>query len=140
MDLYKTIEYLVNFCYSECPRSIELYDNYAGMNLEEIVKNFIQKAKGFEDLHFFEVKEGNDLVGYFAITNKFDLPMLWTFFTRPKYRKTELLWNEIEKVLTGKFYAGVYSSNIPAKKYLERHGGKLLETEDTKHSFFLFER
>ena len=125
-------------CYSECPRSVELYHDYAGFDLNQVIDNFLEKMNGFKDLEFKTVEHNGDLVGYFGIVNDFDLPMLWTFFTRPKYRKTDLLWNEIEKKFGGVFAAGVFSSNLPARKYLLRHGGK--EIIKGNGSYFIFER
>lgn len=131
-----TTKDIIHQCYSECPRSVELYHDYAGLNLDQVVENFIEKMKGFKDLEFIPVYHEEDLVGYFGIVKDYELPCLWTFFTRPKYRKTELLWNEIEKRFDGKFFAGVFSSNIPAKKYLERHDGREVVIENG--SYFIF--
>ena len=124
-------------CYSECPRSVELYHDYAGLTLDQVVDNFIEKMNGFKDLEFCPVYLEDDLVGYFGIVRDFEIPCLWTFFIRPKYRKTELLWDEIKKKLDGKFFAGVFTSNLPARRYLERHTGK--EIIKGSNSYFLFE-
>ena len=42
-------------CYSECPRSVELYHDYAGMDLNQVVDNFLEKMKGFKELDFYPV-------------------------------------------------------------------------------------
>lgn len=123
-------------CYSECPRSVELYHDYAGMDLNQVVDNFLEKMKGFKELDFYPVFKDEDLVGYFGVVRDFNAPMLWTFFTRPKYRKTNILWNEIIKILDYNFLAGVFTSNLPARKFLLKHGGK--EIVQGNHSFYLF--
>ena len=125
---YELIQDIVRFCYSECPRSVELYHDFAGMNVDQISENFIEKVKEFQDLEFIPVYE-EELVGYFGVVRDFNQPFLWTFFTRPKYRKTDILWKEIEKKLGKSFKAGVFTSNLPARKYLTKNGGREVITE-----------
>lgn len=134
---YQQIRKIIYQCYSECPRSVELYHDFSGMNLDQVCDNFIKKMKEFNKLEFIPVFRDEDLVGYFGIVRDFDQPFLWTFFIRPKYRKTDILWEEITKCLKFPFLAGVFESNLPARKYLTRNGGIEKVTKDG--AYFIFE-
>lgn len=135
----KNVREIIYKCYSECPRSVELYHNYAGLDLSQLVDNFMEKINKLENFEFHDVyTKDNDLVGYYGVLQGFELPILWTFFVRPKYRKTNILWENIEKGIDGNFIAGVFTSNKPAVKFLKNHGGK--EVIDLDGSYFLFER
>ena len=119
-----TIHSIVYKCYEECPRSQLFYHDFAGMSLIQIADNFLEKYNEFKNIIFKTIFDKNDLVGYYGIVNDFELPCLWTFFIRPKYRKTDLLWTDIKNTLPNKFISSVYQSNTPAIKYLLKNGGK----------------
>ena len=133
------ISHIIRECYSECPRSLELYHDYAGFSLDECVDNFVDKLNEAEnyDFHTFEV-DGN-LAGYYAITFG-ELPFLYTFFIKPEYRNSNVLpkfWAEIVKTIGDTdFMSGVYASNLPARKFLTRNGGDLHNFENISYYIF----
>ena len=126
---------IIHLCYSECPRSLELYHDFAGFSLEECVDNFIEKIEGFDTLEFTTVENNGELVGYYGFIES-DIPFLWTFFIRPKFRKNNKFFAEITNTLGNDFMSGVYSSNIPARKFLEKNGGELKEIGNISYYIF----
>lgn len=133
------MEDIIRKCYSECPRTQQLHHDFAGYNLEECVQDILKKLSELPSEYKFIQVVDKELVGYYATTNIEDKDVLYTFFVRPKFRNTEYLtkfWNHIKLEIGGDFIAPIYSSNMPAKRFLERNGGQEYNFEDG--SFFIF--
>lgn len=137
----KNIQDLVTICYSECDRSRELYHDYAGFSVKECSANFAEKLNSLNGYDFYLVYDNSELIGYFGTTEIDNLDCLYTFFVRPKFRKSDYLkkyWKLIESKFDGNFFAGVYSSNQPAKSFLTKSGGQLIQKDNI--SYFIFKR
>lgn len=138
MNINDTIN-IIKQCYLECPRSLELYHDYSGMDLDSCIDNFKAKLLELPNYDFKTFNYNGDLVGYYAIVET-EIPFLYTFFIRPKYRKTNIVnkyWTDIlETIGTPDFMSGVFTSNMPARKFLSRQGG--IEVINNKETYFLF--
>ena len=114
---------IIQECYSECPRTQQLHQDFAGYSLEECAQDVVNKLSELEHYKFVEYKE-EELVGYYATTKIQDNNVLYTFFVRPKFRNKEVLtrfWDNIKKEFGGEFTSMVYGSNEPAKNFLRRN-------------------
>ena len=131
----------VSDCYSDCPQSLELYDDYAGADLEYVKKDMQMKLNSYGDHDCFLVKKDEDLVGYYALGKLDGVNCLITFFVRPDFRNKEDIlsyWNLIKKQLNYQdFIAGVFTSNMPACSFLKKNGQELLINETI--SYYLVE-
>lgn len=135
------IENAVSVCYSECPRTTELHHDFSGFTVKQCAKDVINKLNTLNNYNFYLVFNKGDLVGYFGTTVSDGYDCLYTFFVRPKYRNQNNLppfWSVILSKFDGDFFAGIYSSNEPATRFLTRNGGKIIKNDNI--SYFVFNR
>lgn len=126
-------------CYTDCPRTTGLHNDYSGYTVSQCADDIIEKLAELDTYNFYLVHKDGDLVGYFGDTVTNNLDCLYTFFVRPKYRNSNDLtefWDQIKNNFNGDFFAGIYSSNEPATKFLTRNGGKIVTFDNA--SYFIF--
>lgn len=126
-------------CYSECPRTQNLHNDFSGFDVNQCLEDILVKLESYGDHDFFVVEKEGDIVGYFALGEDYNTDYLITFFVRPKYRnKSDLIkyWNQIKKELNYQdFMTGIFNSNTHAKNFLIKNGGELIYN-DGKINYF----
>lgn len=128
-------------CYRDCPRTTNLHNDFSGYTVEECAEDIIEKLDSLDTYNFYLVYKDTELVGYFGDTIANDLDCLYTFFVRPTYRNSKDLtdfWSLVTSNFDGDFFAGIYSSNEPAQRFLIRNGGK--EVIKDNASYFVFKQ
>lgn len=136
VDINTFLEEVVK-CYSECPRSLELYDNYVGADLDYVKSDMRMKLASYSDYTCFLVEINNEIIGYFAKGLIEGKPCLITFFVKPDHRNKKTIteyMNTIKKTFKGEdFIAGVYTSNDPANKFLTKNGERIIMNETVSY-------
>ena len=130
---------IIKECYSECPRTQQLHQDFAGYSLDQCVDNIMENLNKLEDYEFIQFKENDELVGYFVTTESEGNYFMPTFFVRPKFRTKEYLtkfWNRIKEEFSGDFMSMVYSTNEPGKGFLRKNSK--FEKEIDKVTYFIF--
>jgi hypothetical protein len=84
---------------------------------------------------FFRLTQESNLAGYFGKEVHHEKEYLTGFFLMPIYRTDEGrkdFWKVIEMNFKSPFYCGLYEKNIPANKFIQRHGGKPIKRTGIK--------
>jgi len=125
---------LLREMYDSDENLINLYHQCAGEGLDSCVND---EWKMLEDNKIYTKlleREGR-IIGYFGIESNNGMQALTSFFIDPTFRKKEYMegiWKEICDNFCPVFFVGLYEHNTPARKFIERQGGKIAIQDKNK--------
>lgn len=134
--------------YKEDPELIEKFHTMNGTDIDTCVDYVLTNLEKDHSIIYVIFSEiNNDIIGFFAssfinIENE-NIPLLASFFIRPKYRKliTDMVWNEINDHFKNEmFVVSIVKNNIPANKFFNKKCTSTIEwfCEDLKKQATLF--
>lgn len=128
-------------CYESDSNLLSEWHVEAGNGLDRCVERTLEDfSKCGEDFKFFVIREEGELFGYFGTECIDGNSFLTGFFIMPKYRNDaghNKFWSEVKNQIHNNFFVGIHDKNTPAKKFLEKSGGRVF-TKVESGSFYLF--
>lgn len=117
-------------CFKTDKDLIQKWHVDSGKGLDACVKRTYKDLKSAQ-VRVYELKKDSELFGYFGIEKE---SFLTGFFIIPKFRTKDgvtMFWNEVDnKFKDPIYYTGLYNKNIPAIKFIEKRGKKVLDVGD----------
>ncbi len=119
---------LINKCYKSDPVHMVKVHASGELGIEYcIMKEVLDLSSG--NVNIFALEDNNEFIGYFG--DEWCSPDRWLtgFFIMPEKRKTykKEVWNTILNHFNCPFKSGLYTRNVPAKKFLLKNGCKLVK-------------
>lgn len=114
----------------------------AGSGLENCVNRTMSDFEKFKVETKLIYRDGR-VVGYFGKETNNGMQALTGFFIDPEFRNSEhipSIWNEIREDFCPAFFVGLFDHNEPARKFIERQGGKELVKQENKVLYLIDNR
>jgi hypothetical protein len=128
-EVVKDYKPILSQCFSTDDDLLNKWHIVAGKGQAACVeKTFLdlQDAK----VKFFKILHDESLAGYFCKEIFGDKQYLTGFFLMPEFRNEAMrlrFWAIIEMNFKLPFYCGLYEKNVPANKFIQSQGGKLIK-------------
>lgn len=123
---------IIEHCYSQDEEELlKIWHRADEKNYKDMAKNAEEDLRMSPHFTFCAIYDGANLVGYFGKESLEHVVSMPTFFICPEYRpKKKEVFDFIKSNMPSTFFAGIHSCNGRAKRFFEKHGGKLVMIQE----------